>query len=95
MKAGPDIDILASQVIWFKERILAGGWPLFLIQWGDVFSIVPGCWASDIRRNPELENILRRATTIWAGALPVMEFMKVLRNPKFEYEKVNKNDQPD
>ena len=88
LKAGPDIDVLASQVQWFKERLVAGGWPLFLVQWDDVYMIIPGCWAADIRRNPELENMLRRATTIWTGKLPEAEFMKVLRNPKFEYEKV-------
>lgn len=91
LKAGPDIDVLASQVVWFKERLKAGGWPLFLIQWGDVYMIVPGCWASDIRHNPSEENIMRRATTIWAGKVPEIEFMKVLRNPKFEYEKVIQN----
>lgn len=92
LKAGPDFEVLASQVTWMRERIGAGGWPLFLIQWGDVYMIVPGVRATDIRRNPSEENTMRCASTIWKGKIPDGEFLKVLRNPKFEYEKAEQDD---
>jgi hypothetical protein len=69
-----------------EERIAANGRPLFIIQISDRFLIVPGCWAADIRADPEDENILRRASRIWAGEIRPDEFLKVLRNPGAEYE---------
>lgn len=88
LKAGPDLEVRATQVAWFKDRIEAGGHPLFLVQWGDVYAVVPGDRATDLRRNPSLENVLRLASSIWTGKLPPMELMKVLRNPKNEYSKL-------
>lgn len=87
LKAGPDLEVRATQVAWFEERIEAGGYPLFFVQWGDVYMFVPGVWAADIRRDPCLENIMHRASTIWAGQIPPGEFLKRLRNPKNEYGK--------
>lgn len=95
LKAGPDIDVLASQIIWMRERIAAGGHPLFLVQWGDVYIVVPGSWAVDIRRNPSEENILRRGSTMWHGSIPPAEFLKVLRNPRQEYERANASSSED
>lgn len=91
LKAGPDLEVLASQVLWMKGRTAAGGWPLFLIQWGDVYMVVPGVWAVDIRRNPSEENTMRLATTMWHGKIPPGELLKVLRNPKNEYTKSARN----
>lgn len=91
LKAGPDIEVRATQVNWFRDRIAAGGHPLFLAKWGDVYTVVPGVWAVDIRRNPSLENITRLASTIWVGQIPEYEFIKVLRNPRNEYAKPRKD----
>jgi hypothetical protein len=68
-----------------EDRIKAGGRPLFLIQVRNLFTIVPGRWAADIRHDPEDENILRRATRIWQDELPAGELLKVMRNPDAEY----------
>ena len=85
------MEVRASQVRWMKDHIEAGGWPLFLIQWKDVFAIVPGAWATDLRRNPSLENILRLASNIWADELPDREFLRVLRKPENEYGRTERN----
>jgi hypothetical protein len=85
LKSAPDIDVKASQVIWMEERIKAGGRPLFLIKIDDLFLIVPGAWAGDIRHDPSDENILRRATRIWHRERIKDELFKVMRNPDAEY----------
>ena len=87
LKAGPDIEVRSTQVRWFRDRIAAGGWPLFLIQWGECFIAVPGSRAAALWADPEHENILRLATTIWHGKIPYGELLKVMRNPRKEYEK--------
>jgi hypothetical protein len=70
-----------------EERVRAGGRPLFLIQWGDTFYIVPGACAIVLRVDPRRENIKKHATTIWKNELPMFEFLTVLRNPENEYTK--------
>jgi hypothetical protein len=86
LKAGPNVEVRASQVIWMNDHIAAGGWPLFLIQWSDVFMIVPGSRALALRRDPTYENIVRLATHVWAGKINNREFLRVLRNPRKVYE---------
>lgn len=85
------MEVRASQVTWMREHIAAGGWPLFLVQWGDIFMVVPGRWASDLRHNPSLENCLRLASNIWTDELPVREFLRVLRKPENEYARTERN----
>lgn len=88
LKAGPDIEVRPTQLVWFRDRIKAGGWPLFLVQWGDIFMMVPGSAATSLKRNPSLENCLRNASTMWTGEINQRDFARVLRNPEKEYGKV-------
>ena len=74
-----------------EEHIKSGGRPLFLIQWLDLFAIVPGCHAAALRYDPELENILRLATTIWKTEIPINELFKIMRKPNAEYKKSDRN----
>lgn len=87
MKAGPDIEIRSSQVRWMKDHIASGGWPLFLIQWEECFTIVPGDRAAALWADPSEENILRLASSRWYGSLPEREFLRVMRNPRKEYDR--------
>ena len=59
-----------------------------MIECRDLYIIVPGSKATDIRRNPSEENILRFASSMWHGSLPEYELLKVMRNPRNEYAKV-------
>jgi hypothetical protein len=69
LKAGPDIDVKASQVTWMRKHIAAGGYPLFLIQWSNMFLIVAGSRAKSLRNDPSLENIIKQASSYWSGEL--------------------------
>ena len=89
LKCGPDIDVRAAQVIWMEDRIAAGGFPLFLIQYGDIYSIVPGSAASALREEPHEENVLRHARAIWQGDLPSDLLLKVMKNPRRMYGRTN------
>lgn len=91
MKAYPDIGVRASQVRWMEEHIKTGGLPLFLIQCRNVFAIVPGARAADIRDEPEEETVLRYASTIWIDRMPPSELFKVMRNPNAEYKKCGRD----
>jgi len=91
LKAGPDIEIRPTQVAWFKARIEAGGWPLFLIKWGETYTVCPGSAATSLRRDPSEENVLREASRIWVGQVPEREFLRVLKNPEKEYETARRN----
>lgn len=91
LKAGPCIEVRPTQVSWFKDRIKAGGWPLFLIKWGDSYMVCPGSAATDLRQNPSEENAMRLASRIWVGQIPEREFLRALRNPEKEYETVRRN----
>ena len=87
LKCGPDIDVRAAQVVWMEDRIIAGGFPLFLIQYGDIYSIVPGSAAATLREEPHEENILRHARAIWQGKLPADQLLRIMRNPRRIYER--------
>ena len=89
LKAGPDIEVRASQVRWMKDRIKAGGHPLFLIEWGNMFLIIPGSAASDLRLNPCLENALRLASSVWHDELPTVGLLRAMRAPKKEYGRIH------
>ena len=88
LKAGPDIDIRASQVIWMKEHIASGGWPLFFISWNNMFLIVPGDRGGDLRRNPCLENAMRLSSSFWTEEIPMNDFLLRIKRPAKEYKKV-------
>ena len=88
LKAGPHIDIRASQVIWMKEHIASGGWPLFFISWGNMFLIVPGDRGVDLRQNPCLENVIRLSSSFWTGEIPMNDFLLRIKRPAKEYKKV-------
>lgn len=64
---------------------------MFLIKWGDLFTVVPGSCAATLRKDPSLENVLRHASRIWQGSMPECEFLKVLRNPRGEYERAGQS----
>ena len=87
LKAGPDLEVRASQVIWMEDRVSAGGFPLFLIKWGDVFMVVPGSEAQSIRSNPSRENIMCRASTVWNDKIATEDFFTLLEHPENEYDK--------
>lgn len=87
LKAGPGTEIRASQIQWAKERISAGGWPLFLVQWEDVFMILPASRAPAVGRHPTRENIEAMASTVWEKDIDPSEFIEVLFNPRKEYGK--------
>ena len=36
LKCGPFVEVRATQVNWFEDRIAAGGRPLFLAQWAPI-----------------------------------------------------------
>lgn len=86
LKAFPDPEVRASQVTWMKDRIAAGGHPLFLFQNQDAYTMVPGSAASHIRQDPSWENVLRHSTSLWPGSLPSAELMRAMRNPRREYD---------
>ncbi len=88
LKAGPDIEIRASQVRWMKDRIKAGGYPLFLIEWGSMFLIVPGSAASALRSDPSQENVMRFVSSVWRDDLPPTGLLRVMRVPKREYDRI-------
>lgn len=87
LKCDPGIEVRAAQVIWMEDRVIAGGFPLFLIQYGDVYSIVPGSAAATLREDPCEENILRHAGAIWQGKLPADQLLRIMRNPRRMYER--------
>ena len=91
LKAGPDIEVRAAQVRWIKDHIESGGWPLLLVQWQECFLLVPGSRASSLRADPSEENILRCASSRWYQVLPDREFLRVMRNPRKEYEKLERD----
>jgi len=81
LKCGPEIEVRAAQKIWFEERIKAGGYPLFLIQYDDLFIIVPGSAAASLRAEPHQENALRHAAAIWQGEIPAAQFLSIIKRP--------------
>ena len=85
LKCGPEIEIRAAQKIWMEERIEAGGFPLFLIQYGDTYIIAPGSAAASLRAEPHEENVRRHATALWEGKINPEQFLKVLKNPRKYY----------
>lgn len=87
LKASPGIEIRASQILWMKERINSGGYPLFFLRWDNMFLIVPGDRGGDLRRNCCLENALRLSSSVWVDVIPVTEFGMVLKRPSKEYAK--------
>lgn len=87
LKCGPEIDVRAAQVMWMEERIEAGGFPLFLFQYGDLFIVAPGSAAAAIRAEPHEENVLRHAAVIWQGKIDPQAFLRTLRNPRRCYGK--------
>jgi len=91
LKAAPDIEIRASQARWIREHMAAGGWPLILARWGDTFIVCPGSRAGDLREDPSEESFLRHASSRWHGALPDREFLRVIRNPRREYDKLERD----
>lgn len=80
LKCGPNIDVRAAQVVWFEDRIKAGGSPAFLLQYEDVFLMVAGRWARSLRADPSYENACGHACRIWRGGLPLEEFLESLLN---------------
>jgi hypothetical protein len=91
LKVGPNFEVLPSQVAWFRDRLAAGGHPLFFVYWGDYFMVIPGDRALALRRDPSEENCLRLASSRWHGWIPDREFLRVLRNPRGEYERTERN----
>ena len=87
LKAGPDVDVKASQVLWFEDRVEAGGHPLFLISWAECFAIVPGSRAASIRADPSRQNIMTASSTVWKQKIPLNRFLEILAYPKGEYDK--------
>lgn len=90
LKASPDIEIRASQVIWMKEHIKSGGHPLFFFRWDNMFLIVPGDRGDDLRRNCCLANALKLSSRVWVDEIPVIEFGMVLKRPQKEYLRVQR-----
>lgn len=86
LKAFPDPEVRASQVIWMEEHVKAGGFPLFMFQNADVFIIVAGDRAADLRKDGSEENILRLAYFIGGPEAMKHEFLSILRNPRRVYE---------
>lgn len=86
LKSGPKIDVRASQVEWSKRRIEAGGHPLILVQWDDVFMIIPASRASALRENPTYETSMRLASTVWPSKPDAETFLQTIINPRKEYE---------
>ena len=74
-----------------KEHIAAGGRPLFLIQWEECFIVVPASRAAALWADPSYENILRHASSLWHGSLPERELLRVMRNPRKEYDKLERD----
>ena len=89
LKAGPDIEVRSSQVRWMKDRIKAGGYPLFLIEWGSMFLVIPGSAASALRSDPCQETAIRYASSVWHDDLPTTGLLRVMRAPKREYDRVH------
>lgn len=87
LKCGPEIEVRAAQVRWMEERIASGGWPLFLIQYGDIFLVIPGSAAESLRQEPHQENAMRLASAIWQGEPPAEHFLKVIGSPRRQYGK--------
>jgi len=86
LKCGPLVEVRATQVNWFEDRIAAGGWPLFLAQWGTDYMIVPGSAAGMLRRSPGEETWRRLATTVWHGDIVLHNLLRVMVYPGEEYE---------
>ena len=91
LKAFPDPEVRASQVMWMEEHIKAGGFPLFMFQNAGVFIIVAGSRAADLRHNGSLENIMRLAYFIGGQDAMRREFLSILRNPRRVYEHTERN----
>lgn len=86
LKAGPDIDVRATQVRWMEDHIEAGGHPLFLIKSEGYFIVVPGSRAAALRSDPSHENILRQSSCLWHAELDFFGLIAVLKNPRREYD---------
>lgn len=91
LKCGPRVEVKATQVNWFEDRIAAGGLPLFLAQWGLDYMIVPGSAASILRRSPGEETWRGMATTVWHGEIVLHNLLYIMMNPKGEYEDLGKS----
>lgn len=86
LKAGPGIDVRASQVRWMEDHIEAGGCPLFLIKSERCFIVVPGSRAAALRQDPSHESILHQSSCFWCGELDYCGLINVLKNPRKEYD---------
>lgn len=62
-----------------------------LVQWEDVFHVVPASRASDLRADPSYESVLRHSTVRWQGAIPPEGLLEVLRSPEKEYGDIERN----
>ena len=85
LKCAPNIEIRAAQVIWFENRIRAGGHPLFLVEIEDMFLVVPGSRAASLRSDSSHENMKKAATVVWEKEIRPAEFLFVLQNPRRYY----------
>ena len=65
LKSGPDIEVRATQARWMKDHIESGGRPLFFIEWGGVFHVVPGSRADDLRADPSHESVRKASVVAW------------------------------
>lgn len=85
LKAGPDLDVRASQVQWMKSHIAAGGYPLFIIQWSSMFLVVPGSRAKSLRANPSWESVQELASYICLCPPKKEELKQIMKNPDREF----------
>ena len=86
MKAGPGLEVRAAQVLWMEARILAGGHPLILIEWGGDVFLCHGVWSGCLRAEPSKENIERLSSRRWADGINEQEFLTVLQCPESIYD---------
>lgn len=84
LKSG-SFDVKASQVRWFEDRVAKGGWPLFLIEMGGIFMLVPGSKACRLKISNDYTAVSAMAV-ILTGGLSSPEFAKLLKEPRGIYE---------
>lgn len=87
LKAFPKIEIRTSQIVWARERIAAGGFPLVLVQNDNDFALLAAKHLQEIKNNPTWGNVVNRAFALYFNDINPMTFFNILKDPEVVYER--------
>lgn len=88
LKQFPKIDIKTSQVRWFRERVKAGGFPLFVVGGERSFYVVPGDRVTMLTGCRTEDDLLNISTTILPKTTNSRQLVDILMSPQTQYGRV-------